>query len=128
MTNLHPDRQNNLVSFLRHNQPVPPEASPQLEQQLFASLEPHPKPRRLRFKIAWIPGAIATGFVFTSISFGFRTPRIALEPKDLEKFLVKNWHNTVGHNSYTTTENMAADWLLPNSSESQQPTLAIYAQ
>ena len=126
MTKLHQDNQNNLVSFLRHNQPLPPDVSPQLEQQLISSLEPRSK-RQLRFKIAWtVPKAIATGFLFTSVSFGFRTPRVALEPKDLENFLVKNWHNTLDSNSYTAIEKDAS-WLLPNTVESQ-PALAVSVQ
>jgi len=128
MTNLHQDNQNNLVSFLRHNQPLPPDVSPQLEQQLFNSLKSHPKQRKLRFKAAWtVPGAIATGFLFTSVSFGFKTPRLALEPKDLENFLVKNWHNTLGSHGYTAIEETDADWLLPNTTESQ-PRLAVSVQ
>jgi len=128
MTNLHQDNQNNLVSFLRHNQPLPPNVSPHLEQQLINSLEPHPKQRKLRFKAAWtVPRAIATGFLFTSVSFSLKTPRIALEPKDLENFLVKNWHNTLNSHSYTVTEEMEADWLLPSVVE-PQPALAVSVQ
>lgn len=123
MTNLH---KNNFVSFLRHNQPLPPDASPQLEQQLIDTLEPQAKQYKIRFKAAWtVPGAIATGFLFTSVSFSLKTPRIALEPKDVDNFLVKNWHNTLGNNSYSysATEDMPADWLLPNTAD-LQPALA----
>ena len=126
MTNLHQDNKSNLVSFLRHNQPLPPDASPNLEQQIIDSLESHPR-RKIGFKVAWtVPRAIATGFLFTSVSFGIKTPRIAVEPKDLENFLVKNWHNTLDSHSYTATEEMEADWLLPNMSE--QPALAVSVQ
>lgn len=126
MTNLHQDNQNNLVSFLRHNQSLPPDASPLLEQQLINSLEPHPR-RKLRFKAAWtVPGAIATGFLFTSVSFGLRTPRLALEPKDLDNFLVKNWHNTLDSQN-TAIEETEADLLLPNLGE-PQPALAVSVQ
>ncbi|MEL6495265.1 MAG: hypothetical protein AAFQ41_09100 [Cyanobacteria bacterium J06623_7] len=128
MTNLPNDRQNNLVSFLRHNQPLAPDAHPHLEQQLIDALPPHAKARKLPFKVTWkIPGAIATGFLFTSVSFGLRTPRIALEPKDLENFLVKNWQNTLNNNSYTAIEETEAYWLLPTVSEPQQ-TLSVSAQ
>lgn len=124
MTNLHQDNQNNLVSFLRHNQPLPPEASPLLEQQLFETLQPHVKRCRIRFKAAWtVPGAIATGFLFTSVSFSFRTPRLALEPKDVEKFLVKNWHSTLENNNYGATDELSADWLLPSAFDAS-PALA----
>ena len=128
MTNLHNDRQNNLVSFLRHNQPLPPEAHPCLEQQLMDALEPRAKAKKSRFKVTWtIPSAIATGFLFTSVSFGLKTPRVALEPKDLENFLVKNWQNTIDNNSYTVTEETEAYWLLPTVSEAQ-PALSLSAQ
>lgn len=128
MSNLPPDRQNNLVSFLRHNQPIPPKPHPDLEQKLFDSLEPRANRARKRyFKTIWtIPGAIATGFLFTSVSFGLKTPRIALEPKDLDNFLVKNWQNTLV-NSYTAIEETEAHWLLPTVYE-PQPTLSVSAQ
>lgn len=129
MSNSSNDRQNNLVSFLRHNQPIPPEPHPDLESKLIDSLEPRAtrvQPRYL--KTAWtIPGAIATGFLFTSVSFGLKTPRIALEPKDLDNFLIKNWQNTVGNSSYAASEKTEAQWLLPNVYESQ-PTLSVSAQ
>jgi hypothetical protein len=144
MTNLHNDRQNNLVSFLRHHQPLPPDAPVDLEQLLIDSLEPHPRQKKLRlnfktFKIAWntprgitlrVPAKlIATGFLFTSFSFGLKTPRIALEPKDLDNFLVKNWHDTLDSNiySYAAGEKPEAYWLLPTVSE-PQPALSFAAQ
>lgn len=128
MSNPHDDNRNNLVSFLRQNQPIPPQAHPDLERQLMASLEPRTSSNRRYSKSRWtIPGAIATGFLFTSVSFSVRTPRIALEPKDLENFLVKNWQNTLGENSYTAIEETEAHWLLPNVTE-PQPALSVSAQ
>ena len=114
MNNLPDDKQNNLVSFLRHNQPSAPDTRLDLEQQIFDSLEPHTdKSKKFGLKIFWtIPGAIATGFLFTSIGFSFKTSRIALEPKDLENFLVKNWQSTFNTQTYTTTEETEAYWLL----------------
>jgi len=138
MTNLHNDQKNNLVSFLRHNHPLPPDAHPDSEERLMDSLEPRVKSRSLlyaKFKTALLSGSttrripaklLATGFLFTSVSFNFRTPRIALEPKDLENFLVKNWHNTLGSVSYTATNETEAYWLLP-ASESPS-TLSFSAQ
>ncbi len=155
MTNLNNDHQNNLVSFLRHNKPIPPNPHPNLEQQLFDSLEPRKNSQKSYFKTSWIiPNAtnpigeqvpkwiqtlraytrmsvpvklITTGFLFTFVSFGLRTPQIALEPKDLENFLVRNWQNTLDNNNYTATEETEAYWLLPVISE-PQPTLSISAQ
>ena len=128
MSNLRKDHQNNLVSFLRQNQPLPPDPHPDLQKRLINSLEPRSRQKRLRFKATWtVPSAIATGFLFTSVSFGLKTPRVALEPKDLENFLVKNWHNTLNSNSYTATEETEASWLLPTISESE-PALSVSAQ
>ena len=128
MSNLHDDNRNNLVSFLRQNQPIPPKAHPGLEQQIMDSLEPRANYSRRCFKTGWtIPGAIATGFLFTSVSFGVRTPRVALEPKDLENFIVKNWQNTLSDNGYGTIEETEAYWLLPTVVESK-PALSISAQ
>ena len=127
MSNLPHDRQNNLVSFLRQNQSIPPEPHPDLEQKLIDSLEPRAKVRKRYSKTWTIPGAIATGFLFTSVSFSLKTPRVALEPKDLDSFLIKNWQNTVGKSSYTAIEETEAHWLLPNDYESQ-PTLSVSAQ
>ncbi len=151
MTNLNNDHQNNLVSFLRHNKPVPPSSHPNLEQELFDSLEPQIKSRKSYFKAAWtMPKTIklqacrklgdacpkmsapakllATGFLFTSVSFGLKTPQVALEPKDLENFLVRNWKNTLDNNSYTSTKETEAYWLLPTVSEPQQPVFSVSAQ
>jgi hypothetical protein len=132
MTNLPNDRQNNLVSFLRHHRPLPPAPQINLEQRLMDTLEsrsPQKKPG-LYFKVTWtIPRALATGFLFTSFSFGFKTPRIALEPNDLEKFLVKNWQDTLDSEgySYTTAKQTEAYWLLPTISE-PQPALSLSAK
>ncbi|PSB10696.1 hypothetical protein C7B62_08345 [Pleurocapsa sp. CCALA 161] len=136
MTNLHKDQQNNLVSFLRHNQPVPSNPRADLEQDLIDSLEPHPQHRRLSFKVIWtIPVTItlrvpvkliATGFLVTSVSLGVKTPRTALEPKDLENFLVSNWYGTVDSDKYTANEKTEAYWLLPTASKSQ-PALSVLA-
>ena len=127
MSNQPHNKQNNLVSFLRQNQPHPPDAHPDLEGQLLAALEPRSRRRQIRYKAAWtVPGAIATGFLFTSISFSLKTPRLAVEPKDLENFVVGNWHNTLENNGYTSADDTEAYWLLPAVAE-PQPTLSVSA-
>jgi hypothetical protein len=131
MTNLPNDRHNNLVSFLRHHRPVPPATQVDLEQRLMDALKSHSPQKKpgFYFKVAWtIPRALATGFLFTSVSFGFKTPRIALEPTDLDKFLVKNWQDTLDSNgySYTTAKQTEAYWLLPTISE-PSPALSVSA-
>ena len=114
MTNLHNDHQNNFVGFLRDNQPLPPDAHPNFEQQLFDSLELRKTNRNKYLRIAWtIPSAIITSFLFTSVSIALRPPRIALEPKDLENFLVGNWQSTLENTGYNAIEETEAQWLLP---------------
>ena len=137
MSNLHNDNHHNLVSFLRQNQPTPPDAHQDLEQHLIESLEPRSRTESYKtagmrwgssptFKFSMPAKLIATGFLLTSVSFGVKTPRLALEPKDLENFLVKNWHNTLENNSYTAIEQTEAYWLLPTISE-PTPALSVSA-
>ncbi|MBE9047032.1 hypothetical protein IQ255_21975 [Pleurocapsales cyanobacterium LEGE 10410] len=126
MSNLPNDHRNNLVSFLRQNKPIPPLARPNLEQRIIDSLEPRVKKKR--YLNTWtIPSAIATGFLFTSVNFGLRTPRVAIEPKDLENFLVKNWQNTLDNYNYAVVEETEAHWLLPTVAQ-PQPTMSVSAQ
>ncbi|MEM8719319.1 MAG: hypothetical protein AAGE84_08415 [Cyanobacteria bacterium P01_G01_bin.39] len=125
MTNLHNDHQNNFASFLRDNQPLPPDAHPNFEQQLFDSLELRKTNRNKYLRVAWtIPSAIVTSFLFTSVSLTFRTPRIALEPKDLENFIVRNWQSTLGNTGYNAIEETEAQWLLPLVAD-PAPTLSV---
>lgn len=129
MSNLHPDRQNNLVSFLRQHQPLPPQPSPDLEQRIIDSVEPnHDKLRKRNSKVAWsIPSAIATGFLFTTVSFSIRTPKVAIEPKDIENFLVNNWQDTLNAQGGNSIDETEAYWLLPTVSESK-PALSVSMQ
>ena len=111
MTNLPDDDRNDLISFLRQNQPTAPDARLNLEQQIFDSLEPRTDNKNSYAK--WtIPGAIATGFIFTSIGLGFRTPRVAIEPKDLENFMVENWQTTLDSQTHNKARETEAYWLL----------------
>ena len=128
MNKFHNNNRNNLVSFLRHNKSTPPNAHSDLEQRIIDSLEPQAKERKRHLKTTWtIPSAIATGFLFTSVSFGLKTSRIAIEPKDLENFMVKNWQDTLNSADYATAEETEAYWLLPNIIE-PQPALSVSAQ
>lgn len=147
MTNPNNDHQNNLVSFLRQNKPLPPKAQPNFEQELFDSLEPQIQSRKSYFKAALtisvkitlqgysklsdtcpritVPTKlITTGFLFTSLSLSLKTPQVALEPQDLENFLVRNWENTLNNNSYSSPAEMEAYWLLPDMAE-PRPILSV---
>ena len=138
MTNLNNDNHQNLVSFLQHHQPIPPQSPPDLEQTIINLLEPQSsKGQKRDLKFNWIiSGAsalrfsarmIAMGFLFTSVSYGLRTPRIAVEPKDLEKFLVNNWQDTLDNNYYAAVEEAETYWLLPTLSD-PQPALSVSAK
>ena len=127
MTKLPNNNRNNLVSFLRHNKPIPPSAQPNLEERIMNSLEPRQVRKKRYVNTRTIPSAIATGFLFTSVNFGLRTPRVAIEPKDLENFLVKNWQNTLDNHNHTAVEEMEAYLLLPAVSQSP-PALSVFAQ
>ena len=115
MTNSHNRDKINLVAFLRQNQPIPPQACLGLEERIIDSLEPRKFRERKCYKtITWtIPSALATSFLFTTVSFGVRTPRVAIEPQDLENFLVNNWEDTFYTYNANAIDNNEADWLLP---------------
>ncbi len=127
MTNLRNDNQKNFVNFLRENRPVPPHPQSDLEQQLIESIEAQStqEPRR-HYKFIWtIPNAIVTGVLFTSVSLSWKTPRIAIEPNDLEIFLVNNWNYTLNnHPDYTVLDESETGWVLSTVYETQQ-TLSL---
>ncbi|MGL5833889.1 MAG: hypothetical protein ACRC80_34400 [Waterburya sp.] len=146
MTNLHNNKQPNLVSFLRDNRPLPPHPHPDLEQKIIDSLEPRNNQnqknespstwtipsatgRNPRFAIARSRSAklLATGFLFTSVSFSFKTPRVAVEPQELDNFLVKNWQDTIENHDYTLVDETEANWLFTNTQKAQksQPALSV---
>jgi len=138
MTNLPNDKQHNFISFLRHNKPNPPQAHQDLEQAIMNSLEPQESRKRFNceelgknitqaISISNPFKLVATGFLFTSVSFCLKTPQVAIEPKDLENFLVKNWHDTLHKNSYSIVEETEAYLLLPTETESTS-SLPVSAQ
>lgn len=71
-----------------------------------------------------IPSAIATGFFLTSISLNLKTPQVAIESDELEKFLVDNWHDTIGNGSVVFSPEPENDWLLPTDNQPPQ-TLSL---
>lgn len=138
MSNISNDNKHNFVDFIRHHKPMPASAHQDLEQVIIDSLKPQSSHRNLNcqkftknlvqiFSINY-PFRLATiAFLFTSATFCFRTSRIAIEPKDLENFLVKNWHDTLDQNSYTSDEEIEAYWLLPAMGDSHS-SLSVSAQ
>lgn len=138
MTNLPNDKQQNIASFLHHNKPNPPQTNKDLEQVIMNSLETQVSQSYFDFGelTKTIARAIAsntpfklitTGFLFTFVSFCLKTPHLAVEPKDLENFLVKNWHDTLQKGNYTVVEETEAYWLLPTRAESNS-SLSVSAQ
>lgn len=122
MSNLRNGNQENFINFLRENRPVPPPPQSDLEQQLMESIEVQSiQERRRRYKFNWtIPSAIATGFLFTSVSLSWKTPRIAIEPNDLEMFLVNNWNYTLNnHHNDTVLDESETSLLLSTVYENQ---------
>lgn len=146
MTNLHNNKQPNFVSFLRDNQPIPPHPHPDLEQKIMDSLESQTNQRQnnnhntkiikhsphftiersSRFASARSRSArlLATGFLFTSVSFTLKTPRVAVEPQELENFVVKNWQNTIETQNYTIADETEAYWVFPHVDE-PKPALSV---
>ena len=126
MTNLHNNNPDNLVSFLRKNRPTPPKPSVNLEQQLMESISSHQTHKQKPFSgLIWgIPSAIATGFLFTSVSMGFKTPQVTVEVGELENFLVNSWNDTLDSTNYGAISEDDAYWLLPVVPESPQ-TLSL---
>ena len=129
MTNLPNNERQDFLSFLQQNQPIPPQASANLEQNIVDALEVRSSDHHQFWKSMQIlMKAIAlhnplkfitTGFLFICFSFNFKTPRIAIEPKDLENFLVKNWQDTLHKNSFGAIEEAEAHLLLPATTETQ---------
>ncbi|MGB3533031.1 MAG: hypothetical protein WBA13_05885 [Microcoleaceae cyanobacterium] len=100
-----------LVHFLKQHQSHPPEAHPDLEEQIMAlvqqpsvapqqSVRPQFKPfqRRLYLRPLWLSTAIAAGMTFAII--GYRTlPTTQLtlaEERELEAFVAESWNETMG--------------------------------
>ena len=126
MNNLPHDDHQNLVNFLRQNCPTTPAPNCNLEQRLMDSIahQPQYKPKQSSRLVWTIPSAIATGFLVTSVSLGFKTSQVAIETEELENFIVNNWHETIARDSYTFPSEAETYWLLPTASETQA-TLSI---
>ena len=136
MTNPHNDERHNVVSFLKHNQPLVPQAGANIEQNLIDALQPHSIPKYQQylnnvsgFAKAISPNTplkfIATGFLFTCVSLNLKTSRIAVEPKDLENLLVGSWHHTFNKRTHEAVKETEAYLFLPTTAE--QPALSVAA-
>lgn len=128
MTNLHNDDDRKLINFLHQNRPVAPSSpnSLDLEQKLMTAIakESHQEHSSSLHLIWAIPSAIATGLFLTSVGLNFKTPQMASGSEELEKFLVDNWQDTVGHNSVVTIQE-ESEWLLPSVTQQPEKTLSL---
>lgn len=110
MTKLSSDEQK-LQAFMRQHRPVPPPASPDLEEQLMQAIAfnsnttvnkpinlaiaKSQKPNRVRQR--WlIPSTIAAGLLITWSSTRLLIPTSELANASLEAFLETNWNDVIG--------------------------------
>ncbi len=125
MTKLPDREQQNFVNFLRDNRPLPPDCQCNLEQKLMNSIGEQPK-RNHRYgsNLIWtIPGAIATGVLFTSVGLSFKTPQVMIEASELDQFLVNSWSDTIDHSSFAVwdeedTHLIFSNWQQPQATVS----------
>lgn len=125
MSNLPNKDQKNLVNFLRENCPTPPSSQVNLEEQIMESIARQPqRGSKSTSNLIWtIPSAIATGFFFTSVSLGFKTPQVAIEAGELNNFLINSWNDTIDSGNYAVVNEEDNYWLLTTQepqTESQQ--------
>lgn len=103
---------NRLVSFLRHNRPVPMPASADRERELMELINNQPSSSR-HYRVWAVPGAIAAALVSWG---GYRlfvpSLQAAQEPQQLESFLVNSWNGSVENTSGDRANSPEADWQL----------------
>jgi hypothetical protein len=125
-----PDRERqNFVNFLRDNRPLAPDCQCNLEQKLINSLAQQPK-RNHKYgsNLIWtIPGAIATGVLFTSVSLSLKTPQVTIEASELDRFLVNSWNDTIDNSSFATWHQEDTHLIFSNW-EQPETTLSISAK
>jgi hypothetical protein len=86
-----PNDDQKLVNFLKQNQPIPPPAAIDLDQQILNSVAP-----RQRRPLWIVPAAIAATLVTTI--FGYQafqpTPQTA-QNTDIEEFIASSWSDSM---------------------------------
>jgi len=96
--NPNPDKDNNLVQFLRYYRPIAPSPPNDLETRVMAMVQQHPRSSSVNRRLWMIPSAIAA--VLCLAWGGSRwlepTPQFAsqeTQSQELAAFLVDNWQN-----------------------------------
>jgi hypothetical protein len=96
--NHNPDKDENLVQFLRYYRPIAPSPPQDLEKRVMAMVQQHPRSSPVSRKLWIIPSAIAA--VLCLAWGGSRwlepTPNFASQEsqsQELAAFLVDNWQN-----------------------------------
>lgn len=92
MTKLPPDDQQ-LQKFLRRHRPIPPQATPDLEEQLMSRIAIVRKPVR-ELQLWAIPSVIAAALLMAWS--GYQALIISPDSANLEVFLENNWNYVVG--------------------------------
>jgi len=96
--NHNPDKDENLVQFLRHYRPIAPAPPNDLEKRVMAMVQQHPRSSPVSRKLWIIPSAIAA---IACLAWGASrwlepTPNLASQEsqsQELAAFLVDNWQN-----------------------------------
>jgi hypothetical protein len=96
--NHNPDKDENLVQFLRHYRPIAPTSPNNLEKRVMALVQQHPRSSPVNRKLWIIPSAIAAALC---LAWGGSrwlepTPNFASQEthsQELAAFLVDNWQN-----------------------------------
>ncbi len=96
-----------LVNFLKQNQPIPPPSAHDLEQRIVMSVAP----RRLRH--LWlVPTAIAATVIAAIFGYQALQPaqQTAQQTTDVEEFIASSWSDSIHGTSIQTTE-PSADYM-----------------
>lgn len=110
----HDDDDDKLVNFLQEYRPVPPPASPLLEEKLIKRIEQEPIDSKHSSHWFWfVPSVVAATLLMVGGSDRlFRpSPQIADKPEDLENFMIDSWRTTTEQTSYTLDNNSNIYWL-----------------
>lgn len=124
------DDDHELVEFLRQHRSEPPAAYYNIEAQLMGQIG-QTEQSQVR-SLAWwkLPSAIAAGILVGWGTYYFRAiPRLALNPEELETFIVDNW-NHLGEEALTPAVYEDAGWFntVPSSSTATTTAESVYRQ
>ena len=96
--NHNPDKDDNLIQFLRHYRPIAPSTPNNLEERVMALVHQNPRSSSVERRLWIIPSAIAA--VLCLVWGGSRwlepTPQFTsqeIQSQELAAFLVDNWQN-----------------------------------